>query len=175
MFEKIMPGKKYSFIILNTDRSDEGSIHWWSILNISPKSKLLHFDSFRISGMKPFFVSDDKKIIGKVLKGLELTAQKDNKLTLAKLKFSMNSYENLAENETKKLLETAQDLFHLIHSFRKNENITNFLNVWMPEDPIQKPTAVTCGSFQLYFYKNLSFPDENSKLHSYKKTNEHCS
>ena len=39
----------------------------------------------------------------------------------------------------------------------------------MPEDPIQKPTTVTCGSFQLYFYENLSFPDENSKLHSYKK------
>ena len=55
MFEKIMPGKKCSFIISNTDRSDEGGIHWWSILNISPKSKLLHFDSFRISGMKPFF------------------------------------------------------------------------------------------------------------------------
>ena len=53
-----------------------------------------------------FFVRDDKKIVGKVLKGLELTAQKDNKLTLAKLKFSMNSYENLVENETKKLLET---------------------------------------------------------------------
>ena len=81
----------------------------------------------------------------------------------------MNSYENLAENETKKLSETAQNLFHLIHSFRKNENIPNFVNAWMLEDPIQKPTTMTCGSFQLYFYKNLFFPDENSKLHSYKK------
>ena len=39
----------------------------------------------------------------------------------------------------------------------------------MLEDPIQKPTIMTCGSFQLYFYENLFFPDENSKLHSYKK------
>ena len=39
----------------------------------------------------------------------------------------------------------------------------------MLEDPIQKPTIMTCGSFQLYFYENLFFPYENSKLHSYKK------
>ena len=38
----------------------------------------------------------DKKTIGKVLNGLELVDQKDNKLTLVKLKSSMNSYENLA-------------------------------------------------------------------------------
>ena len=41
----------------------------------------------------------------------------------------MNSYKNLAENEAKKLSETAQDLFHLIHIFGKNENITNVMNV----------------------------------------------
>ena len=95
--------------------------------------------------MKHFIVSDDKKIVGKVLKGLELADQKGNKLTLVKLKFSMNSSENQVENETKKLLETAQDLFHLIHSSRKNENITNFVSVWMLENPIQKPTTMTCG------------------------------
>ena len=61
--------------------------------------------------MKHFIASDDKKIVGKVIKGLELADQKDNKLTLVKLKFSMSSYENLAKNETKKLSETAQDLF----------------------------------------------------------------
>ena len=55
--------------------------------------------------MKHFIVSDDKKIIGKVLKGLELADQKENKLTLVKLKFSMNSYENLTESETKELSE----------------------------------------------------------------------
>ena len=117
------------------DRNDEGSTHWWSILNISLKRKLLLFDSFGISGMKHFIVSDDKKIVGKVLKGLELADKKDNKLTLVNLKFLINSYENLTENEIKKLSETAQDLFHLIHSFRKNENITNFRNVWMLESP----------------------------------------
>ena len=62
-------------------------------MNISTKSELLLFDSFGISGMKHFI---DKKTIGKVLNGLELVDQKDNKLTLVKLKSSMNSYENLA-------------------------------------------------------------------------------
>ena len=57
--------------------------------------------------MKHFIVSDNKTIVGKVLKGLELPDQKNNKLTLVKLKFSMNSHETLAENEIKKLLETA--------------------------------------------------------------------
>ena len=69
--------------------------------------------------MKHFIVSDDKKIVKKVLKGLELADENDNKLTLVKLKFSMNSYKNLAENETKKLSEAAQDLHHLRNSFGK--------------------------------------------------------
>ena len=39
----------------------------------------------------------------------------------------------------------------------------------MLEDPIQMDTTVTCGPFQLYFYKNLFFPDENRKIQNYKK------
>ena len=107
--------------------------------------------------MKHFIVGINKKIVGKVLEGLELTNQKENKLSLVKLKFLINSYKNLTENEIEKLSETAQDLFHLIHSFGKNENITNFVNVGVLEDPIQKPTAVTYVPFQLHFYENLFF------------------
>ena len=50
-----------------------------------------------------------------------------------------------------------------------NENITNFVNVWMLEDQIEMDTTVTCGPFQLCFYENFFFPDENSKLQHYKK------
>ena len=39
----------------------------------------------------------------------------------------------------------------------------------MLEDPIQMPKTMTCGHFQIYFYENLFFPDENKKVHSYKK------
>ena len=44
LFQKMMPEKKTLFIISNTDISDKSGTHWWSILNISPKSKLLFFD-----------------------------------------------------------------------------------------------------------------------------------
>ena len=60
MFVKMVPDKKNSFIILNTDRSVEGGPHWWIISKISPKSELLLFYSFEISGMKNIFVCDDK-------------------------------------------------------------------------------------------------------------------
>ena len=119
--------------------------------------------------MKHFIVSDDKKIVGKILKGIETIDHKDKKLTLCKLKFSMNAYERLWENKTKKLSESAEDLFHLIHGFGKNEQLTNFVDVLMLEDLIQMPKTVTCGPFQIYFYENLFFPDKNSKIQSYKK------
>ena len=43
MFERMMPGKKYPFIIWNTDCSNKNGTHWWSILNISPKSEVFFF------------------------------------------------------------------------------------------------------------------------------------
>ena len=95
-----------------------------------PKKELFYY-SFGIDGMKHFIVQDNKKAVGKVLKGIELANWKDDKITLIKLKFSMNRYYNLTANET------AQNLFHLIFCFRKNEKITNFVNVSMPEDLLQ--------------------------------------
>ena len=79
--------------------------------------------------MRHFIVTDDRKIVGKVLKGLELADERDNKLTLVKLKFSMASYQKLTKNEKKKLSETVQDLLYLIYCFGKNKSITNFVNV----------------------------------------------
>ena len=43
MFERMMPGKKYPFIVSNIDRSDKNGMQLWSILNISPKSEHLLF------------------------------------------------------------------------------------------------------------------------------------
>ena len=101
-----------------------------------PKSELFFFDLHGIERMKQFIVSDDKKIFGKILKGIKTIDQKDKNLTLCNLKFSMNAYKKLTENEIKIFLEGAQDFFHLIHGFGKSEQLTNFVNVWMLEDPI---------------------------------------
>ena len=72
-------------MISNTDREDDIVMHWWSILSTSPKSELLFFCSFRRCGMKIFIVIDDKKTVGKVLKGLEAADREDDKLALIKL------------------------------------------------------------------------------------------
>ena len=32
-------------MIANTDSSSEGGTHWWSILNIEPKTEIFFFDS----------------------------------------------------------------------------------------------------------------------------------
>ena len=64
---------------------------------------------------------------------------------------------SLPKTKQKKLSETAQDLFHLIHSFRKNENITNFVKLWMLEDPIQKAITLPVGLFNYIFTKTFFF------------------
>ena len=71
LFEKMIPGEKYPFKISNTGRTNEGGIHPWSILNFLPKSELLLFDLFGKRGIRHFIVSEDKKIVGNVLKGLQ--------------------------------------------------------------------------------------------------------
>ena len=35
---------KYPFIIANTDRSEKQGVHWWSILDIDPKTDIFFFD-----------------------------------------------------------------------------------------------------------------------------------
>ena len=60
------------------------------------------FDSYGIEGMKHFIISDDKIIVRKILKEIETIDQKDKKLALCKLKFSMSAYERLKEKRNQK-------------------------------------------------------------------------
>ena len=41
--------------------------------------------------------------------------------------------------------------------------------MWVLEHPIQELTTDTCSPFQIYFYENMFFPDNDSKIHKYKK------
>ena len=41
--KKMMKGKKYPFLIVNTDRSDKKGTHWWSILDIDGKKIVFAF------------------------------------------------------------------------------------------------------------------------------------
>ena len=60
---------KYPFVIANTGSSEKGGRHWWSILDIEPKTGIFFFDFFGIDGLKHLIVQDNKKIIKKILFG----------------------------------------------------------------------------------------------------------
>ena len=47
--------------------------------------------------------------------------------------------------------------------------MTNFVNVWMFQDPMKLSHTITCAPFQIYLYENLFLPDKDSKLDNYKK------
>ena len=52
---------KYPFLIANTDNLSKKAEHWWSILYIESKKKLVFFFIFDIEGLKNFIITDDKK------------------------------------------------------------------------------------------------------------------
>ena len=159
-----MTGRKYPFLILNTDRSDKKGTHWCSIFNIQPKNEFFLFDSFGIEGLKNFIIQDDRKIIDKIMTGIENIETADNKLTLVKLEFSIKAFNKFSNEEIKRLRETA-----FIKSFGKLNNLQNCVELWLLEDPIQKTETSTYRPFQIYFYDNVFLLDEKSKIHSHKK------
>ena len=85
---------KYESIIANTDGSSKGGTHWWSILDIEPKTDIFFFDSFGLDGLRHFIIQGDKKLTEKVLFGTEQMTRTDNKITLVNIKFNLNVYKN---------------------------------------------------------------------------------
>ena len=83
---------KYPFAIFNTDRENKSGTHWWSFLDIHPKKDLLLFDSFGFVGFKQLTVDNDKNIIDKMLFNLIKFNEKDAKINLVSLTFSIKSY-----------------------------------------------------------------------------------
>ena len=64
------------FFIANTDRSDKGGTHWWSIFDLSPASDFLLLHTFGTEGLKNFIIQEDKEMVEKVIKGIEKNGQK---------------------------------------------------------------------------------------------------
>ena len=166
---RMMKGKKYPFLIANTDRSDKADTDWWSILDIDGKKDFLLFHSFGVKGLKNFILQDDEPIVKKILKGVENIGQDISEINLLNVNFSADScYLKLSDGEKLSLSETANDLFHFIGAFAKFEG-QSLIHLWLLEDPIQDITTNTCGPFQTYFYDNLFLPDNDNKIHEYKK------
>ena len=75
---------KYPFIIVNPDLSDKYGVHWWSILDIKPRNDIFFLYSFGLDGLKHFVIQDDKKIVDKILIGIEQMDKSDQKIALCK-------------------------------------------------------------------------------------------
>ena len=151
---------KYPFIIANTDDSEKEGTHWWSILDIEPKTDIFFFDSYGLDGLKHFIVQDDKEIIDKILIGIDKMDRTNDKITLCKIKFSLSACKELSEDEILSLSETARHFFYFIQSFGNKLKLRSFLNIWMVVDRLQDLKSSTCGIFQIYFYQKLFDPDE---------------
>ena len=80
---------KFPFIITNTNDSEKPVTHWWSILDIEPRTDIFFFDSYGLEGLKHFIIQDDKKIVDKILIGTDKMDKSDNKITLCKIKFDL--------------------------------------------------------------------------------------
>ena len=148
------------FIIMNTDRSDKKGTYCF--LDLHTKKEVFLFNSFGFQGFKEFILQDDQKILNKVLYGIEKVNEKDNKVTLITLKFSMQEYEKIKNKN--RLSETTIDLLDLMYKFGKKHNLRNEVIVHLVDDQLQMIERDTCGMYQIYFYVNLFNPLENSSI-----------
>ena len=89
-YYKIIKEKRcyYPFAIFNINRANKLETHWWSFLNVYPKTQLLLFDSKRFQGFKYFIVDNDYSTINKLLYNLDKFNKKDNNLSVASLIFN---------------------------------------------------------------------------------------
>ena len=163
---------KFPFIIVNTDSSEKSGTHWWSILDIEPRTDIFFFDSYGIEGLKHFIIQDDKKIVDKILIGIEKMDRTDNKITLCKIKFNLGACKQLSEDEILSLSNTSRNFFYFVQAFGNKLKLRSFVNIWMVKDRLQDLESATCGIFQIYFYQNLFNPDENSKIQGETKLNK---
>ena len=148
------------FIIMNTDRSDKKGTYCF--LDLHTIKEVFLFNSFGFQGFKEFILQDDQKILNKVLYGIEKVNEKDNKVTLITLKFSMQEYEKIKNKN--RLGETTIDLLDLMYKFGKKHNLRNEVIVHLVDDQLQMIKRDTCGMYQIYFYVNLFNPLENSSI-----------
>ena len=148
------------FITMNTDRSDKNGKYCF--LDLHTKKEVFLFNSFGFQGFKEFILQDDQKILNKVLYGIEKVNEKDNKVTLITLKFSMQEYEKIKNKN--RLSETTIDLLDLMYKFGKKHNLRNEVIVHLVDDQLQMIERDTCGMYQIYFYVNLFNPLENSSI-----------
>ena len=87
------------------------------------------------------------------------------------MKFCVETWEKMQQKTKNQLTDTAQNFFNLLEQFAKLKKKSLHEQIdtgkWCA-----KSENSNCGSFQLYFYKNLFDPDENNKIINHKTLNK---
>ena len=86
------------------------------------------------------------------------------------MKFCVETWQKMLQNQ---LTETAQNLFHLLEQFAGLKK-SQCMNIIL-ENSVQNLLSATCGSFQLYIYKNLFDPYERSKILNHQRLTKNTS
>ena len=160
------------FAIFNTDKENEPGVHWWSFIDIHPKSNLFLFDLFGIEGFKLFIANNDQDITNKLLYNSKKCENKSNqKLRLCSMKFCVETWQKMSHKTKDQLTDTAQNFFHLLEQFAKLKK-THCMNILILENQIQDLVSPNCGQFQIYFYKSLFDPNKKSKILSHGTLNK---
>ena len=127
---------KYSFVIANTESSEERGTHWWSILDIEPETDIFSFASFGLHGLKHFIIQYNRQVLKKTLFGMEKMARTDNKISLCNIRFNLNACKNISVEEINALSDTASNFFPFIQAFGNKLTLRSFVNIWMVEDKV---------------------------------------
>ena len=147
-------------------------MHWWSFLDIQPKTTLLLFDSHGLDGFKYFIVDNDEKITDELLYNFK-NCKIDNadvQIKPCTMTFDSIVWDKMPKQKKSQLNETATLFFHLLYQFAKLKK-SNKMKIVILENNLQELTSSTCGIFQLYFYKNLFDPSVKSSILEQKTLN----
>ena len=122
---------------------------------------------------KFFIVDNDGKTIDELLSSFKKckVSLTNQKLNLCAMKLSVESCEKMPHNKKDQLTDTAQIFFHLLMQIAKLKR-TNDMNILILENAVQDLTSSTCGSFQIYFHKNVFDPEEKSKIKNHENLNK---
>ena len=80
---------------------------------MDPRNDIFFFNSFGLDGLKHFIIQDDRRIVDKILLGVEQMNRSDQKITLCKIKFNLGACKDLTKKEVDSLSDTARNIFML--------------------------------------------------------------
>ena len=106
-------------------------------------------------------IQDDKKIVDKILIGIDKMDRSDKKITLCKITFNLGACKQLSE-EVLSLSDTARNFFYFVQAFGNKLKLRSLRDL----------DSSTCSIFQIFFYQNLFNPPENSKIQGETKLNK---